>query len=68
MQLCHMQPCPMPGLHPSPSMCMPAGGGRNPITNRYARHFHVLHVTEFDVASQVTNGMMLVTRYAMREA
>ena len=29
----------------------PPGGGRNPITPRYLRHYHVLSVTDFDDSS-----------------
>jgi dynein heavy chain len=30
---------------------MPTGGGRNPITARYARHFSTISITDFNDAT-----------------
>ncbi|GAX82307.1 hypothetical protein CEUSTIGMA_g9736.t1 [Chlamydomonas eustigma] len=38
----------------------PPGGGRNSVTNRFMRHFHVLYTAEFDDASKTTIFTALV--------
>ena len=38
----------------------PPGGGRNAITNRYARHFSVISVTAFDASNMTTIFSALV--------
>lgn len=44
----------------------PPGGGRNLVTNRYLRHFHVMHVTEFDDASKTQIFSALVDWWFVR--
>eukprot|EP00798_Chlamydomonas_sp_ICE-L_P021154 gene21154-28043_t len=44
----------------------PPGGGRHAVTNRYMRHYHVLHITEFDDKSKTQIFSSLVDWWFLR--
>ncbi|KAB0394243.1 hypothetical protein E2I00_006370, partial [Balaenoptera physalus] len=67
-----LKDCSMIKLVDIQIMCAmgPPGGGRNPVTPRYMRHFNIITINEFknflDLTTQIVNGTMTLYKEAMK--